>query len=278
MPITIIDPKLHAEWDPHTPASDTLLRRFLMNWVPSLESETRLSGGRSIRQDDLAAVDQGRGDGLPNVVTLLAPLFESGVEEVMQELDAFFGFNGTARTGSVHMFSPWPTPDLRPHGWTLTDYLPLMYRPAGGEVPVPPPGLRVEKVHDERSLRGFEHAMVRGFPLEGAEKRPPGEVFVNDLLADDRNHMWVGWEGDRPVCAASTYVAEGINNVTLVATIPEARRRGYGSIVTWHATLADPTLPSMLGATQDGRPVYEKMGYVALIKFTLWTRDRPSPT
>jgi predicted GNAT family acetyltransferase len=87
--------------------------------------------------------------------------------------------------------------------------------------------------------------------------------------------MWLGWEEDRPVSIAATFIEAGINNVTLVATVPEARRRGYGAALTWRATLADPALPAMLIATDDGHPVYEKIGYMTLFRFTIWSRSRP---
>ena len=54
----------------------------------------------------------------------------------------------------------------------------------------------------------------------------------------------------------------GIGAVTLVATVPEARRRGSGAALTWRVTLAKPALPSLLLATEEGRPVYERMGYL----------------
>ena len=57
--------------------------------------------------------------------------------------------------------------------------------------------------------------------------------------------------------------------------MPEARRRGYGAALTWRATLADPTLPALLLATAEGQPVYERMGYMSLFRFALWSRDRP---
>ena len=69
-------------------------------------------------------------------------------------------------------------------------------------------------------------------------------------------------------------MAEGITNVTIVATGPEARRRGYGEALTWRATLADPGLPALLISTEDGRPVYERMGYLPLFRLTVWKRDR----
>jgi predicted GNAT family acetyltransferase len=115
---------------------------------------------------------------------------------------------------------------------------------------------------------------VRGFAPE-VEGQDPGEAFNAGMLTDRRWRLWVGWEGDRPVSAAATFVAAGINDVTLVATVPEARHRGYGAALTWCATLADATLPSLLIATPEGQPLYERMGYLSLFRFTLWSRDRP---
>jgi hypothetical protein len=44
--------------------------------------------------------------------------------------------------------------------------------------------------------------------------------------------------------------------------------------LTWRATLADPALPALLLATDDGRPVDERMGYLPLFRFTVWSHDR----
>ena len=49
--------------------------------------------------------------------------------------------------------------------------------------------------------------------------------------------------------------------------------------MTWAATLADPERPAVLVASDDGRPTYERMGYVAVARWTAWLRpptaDRP---
>ena len=275
MPVMVLDPNLRAGWEPETPVTDSLLRRFLVNWTLGIEAHAIPLGGRRLHRDDLAAVDVGRPTVGGNVATLLAPLFPEGVDEVVAALDAFYGFTTGMTSGTVYLFSPWPTPDLRSNGWTLLDYQPLMLRPPGGETPAPPPGLRIEEVRDQAGLLAFEAAIVRGFEMPEVERQGPGAAFSADILSDDRQRLWVGWEAERPVSAAATFTAAGINNVTLVATVPEARGRGYGAALTWRATLADPTLPALLLATDAGRPVYEQMGYLALFRFALWSRDRP---
>ncbi|HKV84841.1 MAG TPA: hypothetical protein VJN88_09805 [Ktedonobacterales bacterium] len=275
MPIRALDPNLRAGWEPDIPVTDSLLRRFLDNWTQSIEAQGTPLGGRILRRDDLAAVDIGRPSVGGNVATLLAPLFAEDVAEVVAALDDFYGFDDEGRSGAVHLFSPWPTPDLSSHGWALDDYQPMMLRPAGGVAPPSPAGLRIEEVRDEEGLRAFETAIVRGFSMREVELQEPGAAFSAGILADERYRLWVGWERDQPVAAASTFATAGVNNVTLVATVPEARRRGYGAALTWLATLADPALPALLIASTEGRPVYERMGYMALFRFALWSRERP---
>ena len=275
MPVMILDPALRSGWEPDMPVEDSLLRRFLINWTDSIEAHGVAQDGRAPRRDDLTAFDLGRPSFGGNVATLLAPLFPADVDEVWTALDAFYGFTRGDATGDVWMFSPWPTPDLRPHGWTLVGYQPLMLRPAGGEAPPDPSGLRIEGVRDAVSPRAFETTMVRGFEARELEGERPGTLFGAGLLDDDRVRLWIGWEDNQPVCAAAVFVAAGINDVTLVGTIPEARRRGYGAALTWRATLADPALPALLIATDEGRAVSERMGYMALFRFTVWLRERP---
>jgi hypothetical protein len=151
-----------------------------------------------------------------------------------------------------------------------------MLRPIGGASPTPPRGLRIESVTDEAHLRDFELTMVLGFEMDELATQDPGTVFTPNILNDRRLHLWVGYEGDEPVSAAATFISAGINNVILVGTVPHARRRGYGAALTWQATLADPALPASLLATDDGAPVYRRLGYLSLFHFTVWSRDRPA--
>jgi hypothetical protein len=274
MPATVLDPQHRAGWEPDTPGTDSLLRAFQLNWIASIESQGLPLGARSMRRDDFAAVDVGCPSLGGNVATLLAPLFSQNVDEVVDALDDFYRFSAGGHTGTVVLFSFWPPPDLRPHGWSLVEHPPLMLRPTGGAVPPPPPALRIEEVRNEASMRAFELAIVRGFSSPELEALGPGATFSPEMAADSRQRLWVGWEEDQPVSAASAFVAEGINDVTLVATVPESRRRGYGEALTWRATLADPALPSLLISTEEGQPMYEHMGYVSLFRLTLWKRDR----
>lgn len=276
MTLTTLDPVSLVGLDRRASGPDRLLDRFLDNWTTSTEAQATAHGGRSLRRDDVAAADLGRPADFTNIATLLAPLEPERMDGSMAVLDDFYGFSDGATTGAVYLFSPWPTPDLHGTGWERLGQPPLMLRPAGGEAPPPPRGLRIEEVRDAAVLRAFESVIVRGFSPSEDEAHVETGRLNRAILADDRRRMWVGWEGDTPVSAAETFTATGVNDVTLVATAPEARRQGYGSALTWRATLADPTLPSLLLASDEGRPVYERIGYRATVQFTLWRRERPA--
>ena len=77
---------------------------------------------------------------------------------------------------------------------------------------------------------------------------------------------------DRPVCTAATIVHAGVNLVEWVSTSPDARGRGFGVSITFAAATADRASPAVLLSSDDGRPVYERLGFVAVARWTLWTR------
>lgn len=276
MSMMTIDPDRIAGWEPGTPASDSLLQAFLRNWTGADVALGTALGARILRRDDVVAVNVGRPAFIVNAATLLAPLFPDGAAGMMATLEAFYGFTEGAKNGRVLLFSAWPTPELRDHGWTLLGHAPLMLRAAGGAIPAPPDGCRVVPVADATTLRDAEQVTVRGFSIADPILHQPGTLFGASLLDDARMRMWVAYEGDIPVSTSAAFVSEGITNIINVATIPEARRRGYASAVTWPATLADPSLPTMLIASNQGRPVYERMGYMTLFRFTLWSRSSPA--
>ena len=99
-----------------------------------------------------------------------------------------------------------------------------------------------------------------------------GSLFAPAVLGSGALHYWVGWMGDRPVCTAGTIVHAGVNLVEWVSTSPDAPGKGFGASITFAAATADPASPAVLLSSDAGRPVYERLGFVALALWTLWTR------
>ena len=91
----------------------------------------------------------------------------------------------------------------------------------------------------------------------------------------DRQHLDRGEAGVGGVTlqrTAAGHVAAGVNLVEMVATAPTARGRGYGAAVTWAASTVDPALPAVLIASDPGRPVYERLGFLPVSRWTFWHR------
>jgi len=88
----------------------------------------------------------------------------------------------------------------------------------------------------------------------------------------------LGLADGTPACAAAVMMVDGYRYVALVATDPARQRRGYGELVMRHAlALSARThgdVPSTLHATEAGRPIYERMGYVPIASHTLFMEKR----
>jgi hypothetical protein len=146
--------------------------------------------------------------------------------------------------------------------------------PAGASRPPLPDGFRVERVTTREQLAMLERIAIAAYPLEGLEKNPPYSLFAPSLLDMSHVHLVLGFHGDKPVGVAVGFISHGINQVMLIATLPDTRGRGFGAALTWAVALADPSLPAMLLSSDLGRPVYERMGFLPLFRFTVWYRYR----
>ena len=84
--------------------------------------------------------------------------------------------------------------------------------------------------------------------------------------------MWLGRVDGAAIGTSLSFVQDGVIGVYGVAVVPEARRRGYGEALSWVATLARPELPAVLQASEEGDPLYRRMGYRQAGTFAHWSR------
>ncbi len=129
----------------------------------------------------------------------------------------------------------------------------------------------MREVSDAASLALAERILVEGYPMPEMQPLSPGDLFGPGLL-DGTTQVWLGYVDGEPMSVAAAHHAANATLVEYVAALPAARGRGAGSAVTWAATLSQPDAPAMLLASDDGRPVYERMGYHALIRWSAWLR------
>jgi GNAT superfamily N-acetyltransferase len=84
----------------------------------------------------------------------------------------------------------------------------------------------------------------------------------------------VGYVDGVPASTAAVLMVEGIRYVALVATAPGHQRRGFADatmrLALQLAADVHGQKPTVLHATEAGRPIYERMGYKAISKHTAY--------
>jgi hypothetical protein len=261
-----VEEHLTSGWEPDLPAEDTLVRRAVLvhaSWPLLLAEAAGRPHRRTTRWAGAWLSDRGA---LANPVVLLQPL---------DDPDARLAEIARLVPDPVPylLISPWPTEDLTRHGLVLVGHPPLMVRlPSAG--PGPPAGaqhLEVREVLDPEQLAIAERVLVEGYPMPEMQPLERGDVFGAGLIGS-RTRVWLAWHEGRAVAVSAAHHAYGATLVEYVATLPEARGLGAGTAVTWEATLSQPGSPALLIASDDGRPVYERMGYLAIERWTAWLR------
>lgn len=248
-------------WQATTPARDTILRDFVDSSVHYLVGVGTSVGAATIEDDDVAGAHHGAAFPFANMVIVRRPLRRHGWEEMIDRLRRAFPGDS-----SFVISSPFPTPDLRPFGFGLVGHPPFMVRPAGPPVTIPrPAGLEIEVVAGPAALADFERTLVEAYPAG-----PSGTLLALGVLEADDVTLWLARLDGRPVATAVGHHGGTLNGVEMISCLPDARGAGIGEAMTWAATLVEPDRPAALIASDPGRPVYARMGYLAMTRFTLW--------
>lgn len=260
---------LETGWLPTTPPGDTLLRRFILHHAECVASVADAHGGRVLRRTDVVAADLGRPGGLSNAAVLLQPLIDDS--GTVADLERWYAAGGH---GEVLLWSPWPTPDLRAHGWELEGHPPLLIRQPGGPLPPGRGDVVVTEVTDAAGVDDVCRAIVDGFPLDDLRPYRSGTLFDDRLRQDPRWRLWLATIAGRPVAGAALFVEHELAQLALAATLPEAR--GHGA---WYALVRARLLAAgdalSVGIFSDAsRPGIERLGYLPITRFTLWRRSR----
>lgn len=250
-------------WEPDLEPSDSLLRRFVLATADRGEAMAQAVGGRARRTELYSASDPASPVMFDNAVIVLQPLDYVDADGALAEALDWY-----PPERHVAVLSPFPTPDLSSMGLSLMGHPPLMFRPPGGAAPALPAGLVIDEVTDESGLSDFVRTLVTAYPMPGGESSGIADVRVLDTSV----RLFLGRIDGVPVATAGARIGHGVNDVEWVSTLSEFRRRGIGEALTWAATLAAPELPAVLIASDDGQRVYESMGYVRLLRLTMWHR------
>jgi hypothetical protein len=247
-------------WLPSTPPGDTVLRDYVDSAAHYFTAVGRAVGAAVVDDADVAVAHHRAPFPFANMGVVRRPLDRDGWLDLLARTRAAF-----ADLGPFVLAAPFPTPDLREAGATLVGHPPFMIR-AVADADVPrPEGLELVPVTTAAQLATFEATLVAGYPAA-----PGGSLFSPPILEVDGVTLWLAHLDGEPVATALAHHAGRVNGVEIISCVPAARGRRIGEAVTWMPTLVRPELPAALIASDLGRPVYERMGYVGLLRFTLW--------
>ena len=130
------------------------------------------------------------------------------------------------------------------------------------------PALRFVRISDNPTIQAFAelNCVSYNVPVETSLS-----LVKEHTLWRDHAYGFVAYEGDKPVSTATAIINEGCLFLFLVATIPEARRKGYGEAVIRRALQAAYEATgirrTVLHATEAGYPLYLRLGYHPTGKF-----------
>lgn len=258
-------------WEASAPPQDTALRQFILSQCAFQRLAGEVQGATVLDTDAFLAVDTGRKATMLNLTVLKQPLFGGALEAAIRPIQALYERPGAV--GFVALYSPLPTADLSPWGWTLAGHPPMQLRHAS--TPLLDTGdVQVRQVRSDADKALCEQILIAGFDFEEMREQPPGSLLGPALFDDPRFTSWIGSVDGEPVSTASSIVEAGIVNVQMVATVPSGRRKGGALAVTQAAARPELGLPSVLFSSDEGRPVYERLGYVPIMRGAFWYRNR----
>jgi hypothetical protein len=263
-----VSERLPDGWGGDTPADDTLLRAYAEAYATLVEDLGTAGGGVTRRTADWVAMDSHVPFPFSNAAVLVRPVHDAD-DPVLDEISEFFAPDDECTP--FLLWSATPMPSLERRGWALMGHPPLMVRAADPVEAPRPEGLEIVPVLDPETLATFDATMTDAYPVPEMRGR---RFFGDGVLEANGWQMWLGLLDGEPVGTAAAHVTDAFVDVQWISARAECRGRGVGAALTWTATLAAADRPAMLFASDLGRPVYERMGYLRLARLTLWVGAR----
>lgn len=100
------------------------------------------------------------------------------------------------------------------------------------------------------------------------------ENIFESLYEQDNLELYLVLENDIPVATGLAYFSNNVCGIYMIATLEEARKKGFGSAVTKHCINAahqKGITNIVLQASQKGVSIYQKMGFKTFCAFDiLW--------
>jgi len=255
---------LATGWEPDLTPTDTLVRQAVLAHASWASEPARRAGKPWYDGETWAGGILGDRGPLTNWIVPKQPVDPADIiAEAARELP----------NNVPYLYvSAWPTRDLREHGLALAGHPPLMLRFPTTISAAPVTDLDIRQVTDEAGLADAERVLIEGYPLPELQPFQPGAYYHASFLGGPSTTIWVGYDNDVPLATSVAHSAAGRTVVENVAVLPAARGRGAGAAITWAATTHHPHQPAALTASDSGQPVYQRLNYHRLERWTVWVR------
>jgi hypothetical protein len=263
---------LTTGWEPDLEDADSLCLTWMRHWADQVEAFAGSAGASTVRDERFLLADYGRPASYFNSVVLLAPPPD---QPAFDELVAEIETRVAGGTGDVHLWSLWPTPDLRGRGWELDGHPPLLVRPPG-RVPAEPAGAPPPvRVQTADQLATWERIVVDGYPMPDLQPLRTGALVGPALLDDPRVRLWIGHDGaGTPVTATGQFVARGVAGFAMGVTLPGHRGRGLWARQVALRLRTEPDRWHVGVFSDFSRRGAEQAGFLPVVRHTLWHLPR----
>lgn len=176
---------------------------------------------------------------------------------------------------TLEALTPQAARMLMPFNYVEYDSMPAMWLD-GEPIDDPPasPDVWVRQVDSPVPLAVFRRILSNVFYLSISE--------VNLVLGEKTLQIpyvrhYLAWVGNVPVGTASLVLQDGVAGVWNVGTLPEYRHKGVAATLMHHIlreARADGFGKSMLLASNEGQPLYNRLGYKTLSHIRVYVPAR----
>ncbi len=165
--------------------------------------------------------------------------------------------------------------DLGPHGFSERFRFPVMVREPGAAPERGRVGEDVSAipVSDADQLAVAEHVMTAVFTPATLEPEMRGLVHPPRLLGVPGWREWLAYRADVPAGAAYTFDDGTSVGVYQVTTLPEHRGNGVARAIMARILDRYREAPVTLTATEQGRGLYEQLGFVTIAEARWWVPE-----
>lgn len=138
--------------------------------------------------------------------------------------------------------------------------------------------LEIRRVDDHIGVDDHIRAAAAGFELPDEMLR---SIVTDAMLDAPWAALYVGYLDGEPVTSGLGVRTGSTIGVYNIATVPDARRRGFGASMTARV-IADGSAAgcdlAVLQASDMGKPIYERMGFRTVVEYVGYVEPPAEPT